>query len=76
METLNQIISWVLGILTAGTIVIILISLLQAQLDAENRETYIKKIKNAIIFLVIALAVFQIKNLVFSYFGSPHFQTY
>ena len=37
METLNQIISWVLGILVAGTIVIILISLLQAQLDAENR---------------------------------------
>lgn len=76
METLNQIISWVLGILVAGTIVIILISLLQAQLDAENREIYIKKIKNAIFFLIFAIAVFQIKNLIFSYFGSPQFHTY
>lgn len=76
MNTLDSIINWILGILTAGVIVICLISLLQMMNDAENRETYIKKIKNAIIFLIFAFAIFQIKNIIFHYFGTPTFMTY
>lgn len=76
MDTLNQIINWILGFLTAGTITSILISLLSAMQDSENRETYIKKIKNAIVFLIVAFAIFSIKNLVFYYFGTPTFETY
>ena len=76
METLNSIISWILGIITAGGITAILITLLSILNDPENRETYIKKIKNIIIFLVIAFAIFQIKEIIFNYFGSPTFQIY
>jgi len=67
---------WILGFLTAGTITIILISLLSMMKDPENRETYFKKIKNAIIFLIVAFAIFQVKRIVFYYFGTPTFQQY
>lgn len=76
MNTLNSIINWLLGIIATGGITAILITLLQMTNDAENRETYIKKIKNIIIFLVVTLAIFQIKDLVINYFGTPVFQTY
>ncbi len=76
MNTLDSVINWFLGFLTAGTITIILVTLLSMIKDPENRETYIKKIKNAVVFLVIALAIFQIKGIVFYYFGTPTFQQY
>lgn len=76
MNTLNSIINWLLGIIVGGGISAILVTIFQTLNDPENRETHIKKIKNIIIFLVITLAIFQIKDLVISYFGTPVFQTY
>ena len=69
METLNSLINVMLGLISAGVVVKIISHLLGSILNIDEKETYIKKIKNCFIAFVLSSSVFVVKEIIEYYFG-------
>ncbi len=69
METLNSLINVMLGLISAGVVVKIISHLLGLILNIDEKETYIKKIKNCLIAFVLSSSVFVVKEIIEYYFG-------
>lgn len=69
METLNSLINVMLGLISAGVVVKIISHLLGLILNIDEKETYIKKIKNCLIAFVLSSSVFAVKEIIEYYFG-------
>lgn len=69
METLNSLINVMLGLISAGVVVKIIRHLLGLILNIDEKETYIKKVKNCLIAFVLSSSVFVVKEIIEYYFG-------
>lgn len=68
MDTINSLINVMIGLITVGTSFKLASHLLAMQFNLEEKESYIKKIKNCLIALVVSISVFTIKAIVEHYF--------
>lgn len=68
MDTLNSLINVMLGLISAGVSVKIAIHSFVLMFNVEEKETYIKKIKNCIIAFIVSTSIFSIKLIIEHYF--------
>lgn len=68
METLNGLINVMLILINVGIAFIIAKNILSMMFNIEEKESYIKKIKNSIIAFVVAISIFTIKAIIENYF--------
>ncbi|WP_317367377.1 hypothetical protein [uncultured Tyzzerella sp.] len=68
MDTLNQLINMMLTLIAIGAVTKLASHILGLMYNIEEKETYIKKIKNCIIAFVISGSVFTIKEIIEHYF--------
>ncbi len=68
MDTLYSLIDAMLIIITSGAGVKIASHLLGMLFNIEEKETYVKKIKNCIIAIIISSSIFSIKAIIEYYF--------
>ena len=68
METLDKLITVMLVILPIGFTARIASHLFALIFNVEEKENYVKKIKNCLIALVVSLSIFSIKEIVEFYF--------
>lgn len=68
METLNGLINVMLILINVGIAFIIAKNILSMMFNIEEKESYIKKIKNSIIAFVVAISIFAIKAIIENYF--------
>ena len=68
MDTLNGLIDLMLGLITAGVVVKIASHLLALILNIDEKETYIKKIKNCLIAIIVSSSIFVVKEIMEHYF--------
>lgn len=64
IETINEISSYFVGIITIGIVARMLIYCIQIAINIDEKEGYIKKIKNLLIALAIVVSLESIKLLV------------
>jgi hypothetical protein len=69
MPELDVITNWIIGITLSGCVVRIIFLLVKMGADANEMEAYIKRIKHAIFWAIIALCSLSIKALILYYFG-------
>lgn len=68
MHTIDTVSYVIQGLLIAGTALRIILTLIKIALNPDEKEQLIPRIKNAIIFMVCGIAIFQIKNLIVVYY--------
>ena len=68
MDTLNSLIDIMLGLITAGVGVKIASHLLALILNIDEKETYVKKIKNCLIAFIVSSSIFAVKEIIEYYF--------
>lgn len=68
MDTLYSLIDGMLILITSGAGVKIASHLLAMLFNIEEKETYVKKIKNCIIAIIISSSIFSIKAIIEYYF--------
>lgn len=68
MDTLNSLIDVMLGLITAGVVVKIASHLFAILFNTEEKETYIKKIKNCLIAIIVSSSIFVVKEIMEHYF--------
>ncbi|MDE6182223.1 MAG: hypothetical protein K2F59_03360 [Eubacteriales bacterium] len=68
MNTLNSLINVMLGLITTGISFRIASHLFALIFNVEEKETYIKKIKNCLIAFVVSTSIFSIKLIIEHYF--------
>lgn len=57
------------GLLVAGTALRIIIILIKISLNSDDKPQLIPKIKNALVFMVFGIIIFQIKDLIVRYYS-------
>lgn len=68
MQTIDTISYVIQGLLIAGTALRVILTLIKIGLNPDQKEQLIPRIKNAIIFMVFGILIFQIKNLIVVYY--------
>lgn len=68
MYTIDTISYVIQGFLIAGTALRVILTLIKIGLNPDQKEQLIPRIKNAIIFMVFGILIFQIKNLIVVYY--------
>ncbi len=68
METLDSLINVMLGLISVGVAVRMASHLLGLMLNVEEKEIYIKKVKNCLIAFVVSSSIFVVKEIMEYYF--------
>ncbi len=68
MDTLNSLINVMLALITAGVSFKFASHLFALLFNIEEKEMYIKKIKNCLVAFIVAISVFTIKKIIEFYF--------
>ena len=68
MNEITEISNMILGLLSAGVTLRVVILLIKLSINNEEKDQIIKQIKNTIIFLICGLLVFQLKNIILLYY--------
>lgn len=69
MEEVKQLINLLLVLLTVATVVNILFCIFAIVVEPDSSQSYKKRIRNAVIFLVIALTSTGLVNAISSYYS-------
>jgi len=67
--TVDHIAFWLQSLIRAGVIFRVVFCLVMLMISDEEAAQYRKRIKNAVIFLVISELVFAIKNIILTYYS-------
>lgn len=57
------------GLLVAGTALRIIIILIKISLNSDDKQQLMPKIKNALVFMIFGIIIFQIKDLIVRYYS-------
>ena len=68
MAKIDQMSLIIQGLLVAGTALRIIIILIKISLNSDDKPQLIPKIKNALVFMVFGIIIFQIKDLIVRYY--------
>lgn len=68
MDTINSLINVMIGLISVGIVCKLANHLLAMMFNLEEKEIYIKKIKNCLIAFVCAISIFTIKAIIEYYF--------
>lgn len=69
MAKIDQMSLIIQGLLVAGTALRIIIILIKISLNSDDKSQLIPKIKNALVFMVFGIIIFQIKDLIVRYYS-------
>lgn len=69
MAKIDQMSLIIQGLLVAGTALRIIIILIKISLNSDDKPQIIPKIKNALVFMVFGIIIFQIKDLIVRYYS-------
>ena len=69
MAKIDQMSLIIQGLLVAGTALGIIIILIKISLNSDDKPQLIPKIKNALVFMVFGIIIFQIKDLIVRYYS-------
>lgn len=69
MATIDKLSLIIQGLLVAGTALRIIIILIKIAINPDEKQQMMPRIKNALIFMVCGIAVFQIKDLITGYYS-------
>lgn len=69
MAKIDQMSLIIQGLLVAGTALRIIIILIKISLNSDDKPQLIPKIKNALVFMVFDIIIFQIKDLIVRYYS-------
>lgn len=69
MAKIDQMSLRIQGLLVAGTALRIIIILIKISLNSDDKPQLIPKIKNALVFMVFGIIIFQIKDLIVRYYS-------
>ena len=69
MAKIDQMSLIIQGLLVAGTALRIIIILIEISLNSDDKPQLIPKIKNALVFMVFGIIIFQIKDLIVRYYS-------
>lgn len=69
MEEVRQLIAWLLWILPVATTVNIVYCIIAMNIDQDMVQSYKKRIRNAVFFLVIAETAMGLVNLIAGYYS-------
>ena len=69
MAKIDQLSLIIQGLLVAGTALRIIIILIKISLNSDDKPQLIPKIKNALVFMVFGIIIFQIKDLIVRYYS-------
>lgn len=69
MAKIDQMSLIIQGLLVAGTALRIIIILIKISLNSDDKPQLIPKIKNALVFVVFGIIIFQIKDLIVRYYS-------
>jgi len=68
LDKVNDITDAIIGLLAAGFTVRIIYCLIRIMITPEEAEGYKKRMKNAFIFVIIALSIIAVKGIAISYY--------
>ena len=69
MAKIDQMSLIIQGLLVAGTALRVIIILIKISLNSDDKPQLIPKIKNALVFMVFGIIIFQIKDLIVRYYS-------
>lgn len=69
MAKIDQMSLIIQGLLVAGTALRIIIILIKISLNSDDKPQLIPKIRNALVFMVFGIIIFQIKDLIVRYYS-------
>lgn len=69
MAKIDQMSLIIQGLLVAGTALRIIIILIKISLNSDDKPQLIPKIKNALVFMLFGIIIFQIKDLIVRYYS-------
>lgn len=69
MAKIDQMSLIIQGLLVVGTALRIIIILIKISLNSDDKPQLIPKIKNALVFMVFGIIIFQIKDLIVRYYS-------
>lgn len=69
MAKIDQMSLIIQGLLVAGTALRIIIILIKISLNSDDKPQLIPKIKNALVFMIFGIIIFQIKDLIVRYYS-------
>lgn len=74
MDTINELINVLQGVIIAGLTLRMIALCIRLQHDAEEAEVYKKRIKHNIVILIIVVCIVAIKTCIQSYYGALYAQ--
>lgn len=69
MTTIDQLSLIIQGLLVAGVALRVIILLIKIVLNPDDKQQLIPKIRNALVFMVFGIIIFQIKDLIVRYYS-------
>lgn len=69
MTTIDQLSLIIQGLLVAGVALRVIILLIKIVLNPDDKSQLIPKIRNALVFMVFGIIIFQIKDLIVRYYS-------
>lgn len=69
MTTIDQLSLIIQGLLVAGVALRVIILLIKIVLNPDDKPQLIPKIRNALVFMVSGIIIFQIKDLIVRYYS-------
>lgn len=69
MTTIDQLSLIIQGLLVAGVALRVIILLIKIVLNPDDKPQLIPKIRNALVFMVLGIIIFQIKDLIVRYYS-------
>lgn len=69
MTTIDQLSLIIQGLLIAGVALRVIILLIKIVLNPDDKPQLILKIRNALVFMVFGIIIFQIKDLIVRYYS-------
>lgn len=69
MTTIDQLSLIIQGLLVAGVALRVIILLIKIVLNPDDKPQLILKIRNALVFMVFGIIIFQIKDLIVRYYS-------
>lgn len=70
MDIIEQLAKMFINIIRAGSVVRTTYCFIKMSMDEEKVNIYKKRIKNVVVFYVLAESIWQIKNMLVSYFST------
>ena len=69
MGTIDQLSLIIQGLLVAGVALRVIILLIKIVLNPDEKPQLMPKIRNALVFMVVGIVIFQIKDLIVRYYS-------